>query len=173
MCARWTFFNTPLAHVIPATGDAAGRLKGSLLCVAQDGTIAVLDVDGFQLYANSRLLFYTLLTLYPFLDSMYLIPASMYPLLRVCIGGDNLLLIYGDRHARLWDVRTREFWRAMTVDKADEMVHQGGWAEWWVVPYRLCTLSDDPIRYLDRLPNKSPVISGLDASLHSFDSGVQ
>lgn len=56
----------------------------------------------------------------------------MHPLVRVCVGGDNLLLIYGDRHARLWDVRTGEFWRAMTVDKADELVDQGGWAEWYV-----------------------------------------
>ena len=59
----------------------------------------------------------------------------MSPLVRVCIGGDNLLLIYGDRHARLWDVKTREFWRAMAVDKANELVGQGGWAEWHVVPH--------------------------------------
>ena len=62
--------------------------------------------------------------------SMYLIPSSMSPLVRVCIGGDNLLLMYGDRHARLWDVKTQEFWRAMTVDKADELICQSGWAEW-------------------------------------------
>ena len=62
--------------------------------------------------------------------SMYLIPTSMSPLIRVCIGGDNLLLIYGDCHARLWDVKTQEFWRAMTIDKAGELVGQGGWAEW-------------------------------------------
>ena len=66
------------------------------------------------------------------LYSMYLIPTSMSPLVRVCIGGDNLLLMYGDRHARLWDVKTQEFWRAMTIDKAEELVGQGGWAEWYV-----------------------------------------
>lgn len=47
-------FNSPLAHVIRTKGDAVGRLKGSLLCVAQDGTIAALDIDGFQLYVQPR-----------------------------------------------------------------------------------------------------------------------
>lgn len=54
MCARWTLFNTPLAHVVRTKGDTVGRLKGSLLCVAQDGTIAVFYIDGFQLYAQIR-----------------------------------------------------------------------------------------------------------------------
>lgn len=69
---------------------------------------------------------------------MYLIPASMHPLVRVCIGGDDLLLIYGDRHARLWDVRTREFRRVMSVEKANELVDQGSWVEWYVTSHRIC-----------------------------------
>ena len=60
----------------------------------------------------------------------------MSPLVRVYIGGDNLLLIYGDRHARLWDVKTQEFWRAMTVDKADELIGQGDLDEWYVTSQR-------------------------------------
>lgn len=64
----------------------------------------------------------------------------MHPLIRVCIGGDNLLLIYGDRHARLWDMKTQEFWRAMTDDKADELVGQGGWVEWCVTFHRVWTV---------------------------------
>ena len=96
----------------------------------------------------------------------------MNPLIRVCVGGDNLLLIYGDRHARLWDVKTQEFWRAMTVDKADELVGQGGWAEWLAVPHRVCPFFDDFLRCLDSPPNKSHVLSGLDTSLHTLDSGV-
>lgn len=54
ICARWTLFNTPLAYVIHPKGDAVGRLKGSLLSIAQDGTIAVIDIDGLQLYAKSH-----------------------------------------------------------------------------------------------------------------------
>ena len=132
ICARWILFNTPLAHVIRTKGDAVVRLKGSLLCVAQDGTIGIIDIDGFQLYAHFCTPFSLSLTQQSLTRSTYLIPTSMSPLVRVCIGGDNLLLIYGDRHARLWDVKTQEFWRAMTVDKADELIGQGGWAEWYV-----------------------------------------
>jgi hypothetical protein len=111
-------------------------MKGSLLCVAQDGTIAVLDIDGFQLYVqNVVLAFLPLSTSRSLLNSLYLIPTSVHPLVRACIGGDNLLLIYEDRHARLWDMRAQEFWRAMTVDKANELVDQGGWAEWCVTSH--------------------------------------
>ena len=110
------------------------------MCVAQDGTIAILDIDGFQLYVKWLLRSEALLTSWLSRYSMYLIPASIHPLVRVCIGGDNLLLIYGDRHARLWDVKTREFWRAMSVEKADELVGQGGWAEWYVTSRRVCIL---------------------------------
>jgi WD repeat-containing protein 7 len=30
---------------------------------------------------------------------------------------------------RLWDVKTREFWRSMSLDKAEELISQGGWTE--------------------------------------------
>ena len=107
------------------------------------------------------------------LPSMYLIPTSMSPLIRMCIGGDNLLLIYGDRHARLWDVKTQEFWRAMTVDKAEELVGQGGWAEWYVTTTASdLSIPNDPPRCLDRPPNKSLLLSSLDTSLSTLDSGV-
>ena len=145
MCARWTLFNTPLAHAICIKGEAVGRLKGSLLCVAQDGTIAVFYVDSFQLYVQFHTRSYSLLTQQSLPYSMYLIPTSMSPLVRACIGGDNLLLIYGDRHARLWDVKTQEFWRAMTVDKADELIGQGGWAEWYVTHRRRHPLFQQPL----------------------------
>lgn len=63
--------------------------------------------------------------------SVYLIPASTAPLKRVCMGADNLLLTYTDSKARLWDTKTLEFWRSMSVDKADEMLDQGEWTEWY------------------------------------------
>ncbi len=65
-------------------------------------------------------------------DSVYLVPASAAPLTRLCLGEDNLLLIYHDGRARLWDTRTREFWRSMSLEKAAELVQQGGWLEWLV-----------------------------------------
>lgn len=63
--------------------------------------------------------------------SLYLIPGSSSPLLRLCLGEDNLLLEYVDR-ARLWDVKTREFWRSMANDKVTDLLKQGGWKELYV-----------------------------------------
>ena len=40
-----------------------------------------------------------------------------------------MLLIYGDGRVRLWDTQTTEFWRSTSVDKAEELLSQGGWAE--------------------------------------------
>lgn len=66
------------------------------------------------------------------LISLYVIPGSPFPLQRVYLGADNLLLTYADHRVRLWDVRTREFWRSMSLDKAEELVAQGGWTELYV-----------------------------------------
>ncbi len=40
-----------------------------------------------------------------------------------------MLLIYEDRRARLWDTQSREFWRSLSLDKAEELLPQGGWTE--------------------------------------------
>jgi hypothetical protein len=64
--------------------------------------------------------------------SLFLIPASVAPLRKICLGEDNLLLLYGDNRARLWDTKTREFRRSMSVEKAEEMLKQGGWNNWCV-----------------------------------------
>ncbi|KAF8195899.1 hypothetical protein K438DRAFT_1826706 [Mycena galopus ATCC 62051] len=111
LCARWTIFTTPLKNVVRFRDEKQGPLSGCVLCVSEDGTIAVIVVDGFQLRV------------------LYLIPGSPFPLERVCLGEDNILLIYADRRARLWDVKTKEFWRSMGLDKADELVAQGGWTD--------------------------------------------
>lgn len=47
--ARWTIFTAPLTQVIHITGDTIGRLRGCTLCISQDGTIAVIALDGYQL----------------------------------------------------------------------------------------------------------------------------
>jgi hypothetical protein len=58
-----------------------------------------------------------------------MVPGAPAPLTRVCIGGDNLLLLYADDRARLWDVKTLEFWRSTNTEKAKELLSQGGWTE--------------------------------------------
>jgi len=72
---------------------------------------------------------FTLLSLQLRICSLYLIPGSASHLQRACLDGDNLLLIYADHRARLWDVRTKEFWRSMGLDKAEELLGQGGWMD--------------------------------------------
>jgi hypothetical protein len=57
------------------------------------------------------------------------IPGSPAPLDRICIGGDNLLLFYSHGLARLWDMKTHEFWRSMQQSKGEELLDQGGWFE--------------------------------------------
>ncbi|KAH9480388.1 WD repeat-containing protein 7 [Psilocybe cubensis] len=109
LVARWTVFVTPLAKVIQFEADTTGPLRGCALCVARDGTIAVIIVDGFHF--------------------RYLIPGSVAPLKRVCLGGNNLLVIYEDRRARLWDSQTKELWRSFGEDKVEELLSQGGWID--------------------------------------------
>ncbi|KAH7928777.1 hypothetical protein BV22DRAFT_1058262 [Leucogyrophana mollusca] len=109
LCARWTVFLCPLIRVVQLQNEKAGPLRGCVLCVSQDGTIAVFVIDGFQF--------------------QYLIPGAASPLRRICTGGDNLLLVYADESARLWDGRTGEFWRSMGADKVEELLGQGGWMQ--------------------------------------------
>lgn len=65
--------------------------------------------------------------------SLYLVPGYVSPITRICLGGKNLLLIYADQCARLWDSQTKEFWRSMDRDKAEEMLMQDGWTTMYVV----------------------------------------
>ncbi|KAF8515288.1 hypothetical protein JB92DRAFT_3142882 [Gautieria morchelliformis] len=107
--AQWTIFTVPLSTVISLEEEGVGRLRGCILCISEDGTLAVVAVDG--------------------LECLYLIPGSAARLIRICLGEDNLLLVYADGKARLWDVKTQEFWRAMTSKTVDELLSQGGWFE--------------------------------------------
>lgn len=64
-----------------------------------------------------------------FCHSLHLVPGSVAPLKRLCIGGHNMLLIYADGRVRLWDIQTTEFWRSTNIEKAEELLAQGGWTE--------------------------------------------
>lgn len=60
---------------------------------------------------------------------MCVLPGSPASLERIALAEDNLLLFYADGRARLWDLKTMEFWRAMARDKAEELVQQGEWLD--------------------------------------------
>jgi hypothetical protein len=63
------------------------------------------------------------------LVSLYMVPGAPASLTRICVGESNLLLLYADDRARLWDVKTLEFRRSMDLEKAKELLAQGGWTE--------------------------------------------
>jgi hypothetical protein len=125
LVAQWCIFTAPLSKVVQLEVEKNAPLYGCALCVSRDGTIAVIVVDGFQLYCPPVLFeIWTFLTLFV---SLYLVPGSAAPLTRVCLRGKDLLLIYADHHGRLWDSQTKELRRSMRQDKAEEMMSQGGW----------------------------------------------
>jgi hypothetical protein len=64
--------------------------------------------------------------------SLHIIPGCSAPLKRVCLGGHNLLLIYNDQRARLWDTKTKQLWRSMGLEKAEELITQGRWSDLYV-----------------------------------------
>ncbi|KAH8822569.1 hypothetical protein DL96DRAFT_1745631 [Flagelloscypha sp. PMI_526] len=85
--ARRSQFLCPLWRVYQIQ-EQSGPLTGCILCVSEDGTIAVIALDGFHF--------------------LYLIPGSSAPLISLHLGNGNLLLVYEDSRARLWDVKTRQ-----------------------------------------------------------------
>ncbi|KAH9983707.1 hypothetical protein BJV74DRAFT_849553 [Russula compacta] len=107
--ARWILFIAPLQRVLYLRYDKGGPLRGCLLCVSGDGTIAVIALDDYSF--------------------LYMVPGSPAPLTRIWTGGNNLLLLYADDRARLWDVKTLEFWRSMDREKSKELLGQGSWTE--------------------------------------------
>ena len=55
LCASFVQFIAPLLHVVQVRQqeEHAGPLRGCALCISADGTIAVIAVDGFELYVCS------------------------------------------------------------------------------------------------------------------------
>ena len=52
LVSRWTIFTTELESVVSLSlgDDRLGRLKGSVMAVAADGTIAIIVLDGMSLW---------------------------------------------------------------------------------------------------------------------------
>lgn len=52
LCASFIQFVVPLLYVVQVRQqeEHAGPLRGCALCISVDGTIAVIAVDGFELY---------------------------------------------------------------------------------------------------------------------------
>ncbi|KAG6336863.1 hypothetical protein ID866_2221 [Astraeus odoratus] len=98
---------------IRAQDENAGPLYGCVLCVSCDGTIAVATLDEFQF--------------------LFIIPASASSLAHTYYGGgmehEQLMVTYTDGTARLWDVKAREFRRAMDQQKVQDSLARFVWQE--------------------------------------------
>lgn len=119
-------FATPLLSVIRLEDEAVGRLRGCVICVATGGTLALISIETLELCVFQL---FDALCQTNSCTRLFLVPGGPGRLERVCLGEDNLLLVYADDRARLWDVKTQEFWRSMTREKAEELLEQGGWFE--------------------------------------------
>lgn len=112
---RFVHFVEPLSHVtrIQPQLENAKPFGGYLLCFSADGTIAVVTLDEFQF--------------------LCLIPGSASPLTHFYYSGgtdhEQIMTIYGDGSARLWDFKAREFRRAMDREKAKESLGKPSWHE--------------------------------------------
>ncbi|EED81002.1 predicted protein [Postia placenta Mad-698-R] len=87
--------------------------------------------------------------------SVVLVPASVAPLKMVHMREDDILLVYTDNRARLWDCKTMEFRRSMNKSKADELLGQGAWAGWPAEPVKPSV----PVEIVSL-----PVFAGLDSA---------
>ena len=112
--------------------EHAGPLRGCALCISVDGTIVVMAVDGFELCVclDWRLVRVGMTF---FLSRLYVLPGASSPLSSLHYGGgeehDLLMVLYAGGSARLWDIKTGEFRRAMDTDKARDVLGTSGWFE--------------------------------------------
>lgn len=82
--------------------------------------------------ANPRLSWIYRVNLFT-LCSLCIIPGSAFPLSNLYYGGgtdhEQTMTIYADGSARLWDMKAREFRRAMDLEKARDTLGRSAWQE--------------------------------------------
>ena len=96
--AAWSWFAAPIQCVVPLLGvSPVSRLYGCVLCVATDGTSALLALDDLRL--------------------VQMFPGCGAPLVQIAARGHELLLAYGERRARIWSLATQELVRSTTAEQ--------------------------------------------------------
>ncbi|CDZ98772.1 FOG: WD40 repeat [Phaffia rhodozyma] len=106
----WILFTCEVIQLVYLNDERAGKLQGCVLCVAKDGTVGVIDVEG--------------------LSFLYIIPGSFSVITKVAFGeGQNILLVYAQGIARIWDGNTLELLRSVDEAQAIKMTSEGGWYE--------------------------------------------
>lgn len=113
LVAQWSLFTVPITSVHAfGNDDSTLRLSGCVTVVGQDGTVATVLLDGLKLLS--------------------LIPGRGAPLERIAVRADDVLLLYGDERARVWDMASQELRRSIGIDQALGLLQDeaGAWSEY-------------------------------------------
>ncbi|WFC97398.1 hypothetical protein MYAM1_000110 [Malassezia yamatoensis] len=96
--AHWSWFTSAIQSIIPLLGvSPTSRMYGCVLCVAQNGTSALLALHDLRL-----------VQMFPGCDSA---------LIQVAVRGNDLLLAYGESRARIWSLTSQELIRSATAEQ--------------------------------------------------------
>ena len=102
--ASWSWFTSSVQAVVPLHGvQPVSRLFGCVLCVATDGTCALLALDDVRL--------------------VQLFPPADVPLSLVGVHENRLLLQYGHHRVRVWDVETQDLVRSEVGESIHTLFH--------------------------------------------------
>ena len=102
--ASWSWFTSSVQAVVPLHGvQPVSRLFGCVLCVATDGTCALLALDDVRL--------------------VQLFPPADVPLSIVGVHENRLLLQYGHHRVRVWDVETQDLVRSEVGESIHTLFH--------------------------------------------------
>lgn len=109
LLAEWSLFTTSIVRFhLFGNEDNTLRLNGCLAVVAEDSTVAIILLDGFKV--------------------LHLIPGRNVPLERLAVRADELLLLYTDERARVWDMASQELRRSIGVEQALSLLDDGAGA---------------------------------------------
>lgn len=103
--------------------------------------------------------------------SLHLVPGSSTNLDKLCLSGQNLLLVYVDGRVRLWDMQTTEFRRSTDADKAAELLGEGGWTQMYAMTACLRYIPTNAVFSALSETNDEQRLTALSNNMSTPDSG--
>ena len=131
-----------VSFIVFASNDGVSKLQDSLACVAADGTVALIQLDSFKLRC--------------------VIPGRNAMLNMLATRGDEILLLYADNAARVWDLRSQELRHAVDYNRAIAVLEDGSGA--WAQQ----SIEKSPVARI-----ATGVLSHLAAAAHWTDAPIQ
>lgn len=101
------------ALIVFGDEDNTIRLHGCVACVSADSSVTMILLET--------------------LKTQYIIPGRAARLESLATRADEILLIYDDGKARVWDLRTQELRRSIAIDQAQALLDDG--KGWWGVKH--------------------------------------